>query len=78
MAAQITLPTRTRDMTAARERWVVSLLNWCVLTAIFLTVVFVLAAIKTYFTYQDFAELIDQQIATGYLRSHSGLYALRG
>jgi len=62
-------------MTAARERWVVSLLNWCVLTAIFLTVVFVLAAIKTYFTYQDFAELIDQQIATGYLRSHAGLYA---
>ena len=78
MAAEITLPaSRTRTVFRKQGSRVLSrkVLNAFVLGTIFLTAVLVLAAIKTYATYQDFAQLIDQQIATGYLRSHAGLYA---
>src|SRR5687767_2529313 len=47
----------------------------CKLGAILATAVFVPVAALTYSSYNHFAQLIDQQIAGGYLRSHNGLYA---
>ncbi len=47
----------------------------CKLATIFLGVLFILAGVRTYSDYQTFAQLIDQQIAAGYLKSHAGLYA---
>jgi penicillin-binding protein 1B len=78
MSAEITLPaSRTRTVVREQGSRVLSrrVVNSCVLGTIFLTAVLALAVIKTYATYQDFAQLIDQQIATGYLRGHAGLYA---
>ncbi|HKE58036.1 MAG TPA: transglycosylase domain-containing protein, partial [Pyrinomonadaceae bacterium] len=58
-----------------RKSLLSTFVNCCALGAIFLGAIFVLAAIKTYYTYNDFAQLIDQQIENGYLRSQAGLYA---
>ena len=43
--------------------------------AIFLGVLFILAGVRIHGDYQVFAQLIDQQIAAGYLKSHAGFYA---
>ena len=45
------------------------------LGAIVLTAVLATVTVLTYNSYRSFAQLIDQQIAGGYLRSHAGLYA---
>jgi penicillin-binding protein 1B len=45
------------------------------LAVIVITAVLVTMAVLTYNSYRSFAQLIDQQIAGGYLRSHAGLYA---
>jgi penicillin-binding protein 1B len=47
----------------------------CLVLLTLVTIVSVSAAIFIYDKYQGFAELIDQQIAGGYLKGHSGLYA---
>jgi len=47
----------------------------CKLGAILVTAVIAPFAVLTYNSYRSFAQLIDQQIAGGYLRSHAGLYA---
>ncbi len=45
------------------------------LGAIVVTAVLATVTVLTYNSYRSFAQLIDQQIAGGYLRSHAGLYA---
>ena len=47
----------------------------CKLGAILVAAVCSTLAVLTYNSYSSFAEVIDQQIAGGYLRSHTGLYA---
>ena len=47
----------------------------CKLGAILITAAIAIIAILTYNSYRSFAQMIDQQIAGGYLRSHAGLYA---
>jgi len=47
----------------------------CLVLVTLVTVAGVSAAILIYDSYQGFAQLIDQQIAGGYLKGHSGLYA---
>ncbi|PYS69715.1 MAG: hypothetical protein DMF69_16170, partial [Acidobacteria bacterium] len=47
----------------------------CKIAAIPLSVIAIILSILTYNSYRSFAQLIDQQIAGGYLRSHAGLYA---
>ena len=47
----------------------------CKVGAILLTAGFAVVAIVTYKSYNSFAQVIDQQIAGGYLRGHAGLYA---
>ena len=46
-----------------------------VIFALLFTVLLVAGAVHTYNSYSTFAQLIDQQIEGGYLRSHAGLYA---
>jgi hypothetical protein len=45
------------------------------LGAIVVTAVLATVTVLTYNSYRSFAQLIDQQIAGGYLRSHAGLNA---
>lgn len=47
----------------------------CHVGAVLLTAVCGTFAVLIYNSYNSFAQLIDQQIAGGYLRSHAGLYA---
>ena len=47
----------------------------CKIGALVTTVVLATVAVLAYNSYRSFAQLIDQQIAGGYLRSHAGLYA---
>ena len=47
----------------------------CKIGAIVFTALLATVAVLTYNSYRSFAQLIDQQIAGGYLRSHAGLYA---
>src|SRR5262245_4141390 len=80
MAAELTLPAgriRERAIFRLTQVQVVSrrVVTICVVAVTLLTAVFMIAAIKAYFDYQDFAVLIDQQINAGYLKSHAGLYA---
>lgn len=49
----------------------------CHVGAVLLTAVFGTFAVLIHNSYRRFAQLIDQQIAGGYLRSHAGLYAAR-
>jgi penicillin-binding protein 1B len=45
------------------------------LTAVLLVMATAITAHFTYRSYQTFAEMVDRQIAGGYLRGHAGLYA---
>jgi penicillin-binding protein 1B len=81
MAAELTLRPRTARSSAVvyrapKPRVLLRKLGiyFKIATAV-LSVLFILVAAKTYSAYQDFAQLIDQQIAAGYLKSHAGLYA---
>ncbi len=47
----------------------------CKVGAILITAICGTVAVRIHNTYSSFAQLIDQQIAGGYLRSHAGLYA---
>jgi penicillin-binding protein 1B len=47
----------------------------CKIGALVSIVVLATVAVLTYNSYRGFAQLIDQQIAGGYFRSHAGLYA---
>ncbi|MGI9066951.1 MAG: penicillin-binding protein 1A, partial [Pyrinomonadaceae bacterium] len=47
----------------------------CKLGAILIITGFAIVATLTYNSYSNFAQVIDQQIAGGYLRGHAGLYA---
>jgi len=47
----------------------------CQVGAVLLTVVCGSLAVRIHNSYNSFAQVIDQQIAGGYLRSHAGLYA---
>jgi penicillin-binding protein 1B len=83
MAAELTLPrTTARNVYRAfvyREGLRKSLRRkagiYCQVGAILLTAVFGTVAVLIHNSYYSFAQLIDQQIAGGYLRSHAGLYA---
>src|SRR5688572_22116443 len=84
MAAQLTLPRiprvtarlpiRTfqapRSLALRRRAW-----TCCKVGAIAAFVISLPLALLVYSSYSTFAQLIDQQIAEGYLRSHAGLYA---
>src|SRR6266550_3164349 len=48
---------------------------YCKLGAILITALSAITAIFAYNSYRSFAQVIDQQIAGGYLRGHAGLYA---
>ena len=47
----------------------------CKVTAILMIAVGGVLAVLAYNSYSSFANVIDEQIASGYLRSHAGLYA---
>jgi penicillin-binding protein 1B len=49
----------------------IAIVSFAVLFTFFLAII----SVHTYKSYRTFAQLIDQQIAGGYLRSHAGLYA---
>ena len=84
MAAELTL-TRTpgrqanRPVYVYRERLRTGLRRkagiCCKVGALLLTAFCGICAFLIYNSYSSFAQLIDQQIAGGYLRSHAGLYA---
>src|SRR5688500_5622231 len=66
----------TRVYREERREWLSRrAIFYCQLGAIIVVAVFGTIAVLTYISYRSFAQLIDQQIAGGYLRSHSGLYA---
>ena len=48
---------------------------WSKIAALLLSIPAAIAGYYVYTSYQNFAELIDHQIAGGYLRGHAGLYA---
>jgi len=82
MAAQLTIPVtpiRKKRIVVTQhdqKRSLRKIFGVCsVVLAVLLVGLSVPAAISTYNTYTDFAQLIDQQINGGYLRSHAGLYA---
>ena len=84
MAAELTLPaSRTLSSNGkviAYHQPIALLLSLGLFTyvkivAVFLTAIFMLGIAKVYADYQEFAGLIDQQIAAGYLKSHAGFYA---
>ena len=84
MAAQLTLP-RITGATARRPirtfratpdfRLRRKVGTCCKVGAIAAFVISLPLALLVYSSYNNFAQLIDQQIAEGYLRSHAGLYA---
>ena len=47
----------------------------CKIGAVLIITAIATVAVLTYNSYRSFAQVIDQQIAGGYLRSHAGLYA---
>ncbi|MGI8896789.1 MAG: transglycosylase domain-containing protein [Pyrinomonadaceae bacterium] len=84
MAAELTLQRTPGPKTAHPERissrWVRTDLRrkagvCCKVGAILLTAVCGTVAVLIHSSYSSFAQLIDQQMAGGYLRSHAGLYA---
>src|SRR5512132_2537116 len=84
MAAELTLtriPARKTHNTArvyreGKRKALRRKAGTCVkLGAIVVTSVLATVTVLTYNSYRSFAQLIDQQIAGGYLRSHAGLYA---
>lgn len=84
MAAQLTLPriptaTARRPVRTFRAPRHLGLRSkaWtcCKAGAIAAFVISLPLAFLVYSSYHNFAQLIDQQIAEGYLRSHAGLYA---
>ena len=84
MAAELSLPVThrrraDRRVTASRDRKASSLRRkaviCCHVGAVLITGIFGYAAVLIHNSYTSFAEVIDQQIAGGYLRSHAGLYA---
>lgn len=84
MAAELTIPKTSRHRAQPRRRVYVeqerfSLLRHALFFGKIVAVLLVIgAAISGYFlytSYQGFAEVVDRQIAGGYLRGHAGLYA---
>jgi penicillin-binding protein 1B len=84
MAAQLTIPQTSTRRTKPVVRVYVEHDRWPYLKYLFLSfkIAAVLLAIATaiggyfiYTSYQAYAELVDRQIAGGYLRNHAGLYA---
>lgn len=84
MAAQITLPSRrgisqVGRVAVSRQANHLSLLPKLLfayeIAAIVVGVALLISFAKTYSDYRQFAGLIDQQIASGFLKSHAGFYA---
>lgn len=84
MAAELTIPKISKHRSQPRLNVYVHEQRFSVLRHLFFVVkiVAVLLVIATavsgyfvYTSYQSFAELVDRQIAGGYLRGHAGLYA---
>jgi len=84
MAAQITLPSRRRisqtgRVVVSRQPSHLSLLPKLLfayeIAAVVLAAALLISFAKAYSDYGQFAGLIDQQIASGFLKSHAGFYA---
>jgi len=84
MSAQLTLThpsaNKTRKSLVVRTEEKGSALSSrvgtvCKVAAIPVSVIVILVSVLVFNSYRSFAQLIDQQIAGGYLRSHAGLYA---
>jgi penicillin-binding protein 1B len=83
MAAQLTIPqTSIRREKAIRihvepesRPRLHTLFIVCKIALVLLVIATAIAGYFTYTAYQGFAELVDRQIAGGYLRGHAGLYA---
>jgi len=84
MAAQITLPSRriisqAGRVTVARQASHLSLLPKLLfayeVAAIVVAAALLISFAKAYSDYRQFAGVIDQQIASGFLKSHAGFYA---
>ena len=84
MAAELTLSRTPSQKTHAgvriycegrRNSFWRRALTCCKVGAILVTAGFAVVATLTYNSYSSFAQVIDQQIAGGFLRGHAGLYA---
>lgn len=82
MAAELTVPLkRSHKMNVyvcleGKQRTFIRRARVCCrIGALVATAVIAVVAALTYNSYRRFAQLIDQQIAGGYLKSHAGLYA---
>ena len=84
MAAQITLPSRriisqAGRVNVARQASHLSLLPKLLfayeVAAIVVAAALLISFAKAYSDYRQFAGVIDQQIASGFLKSHAGFYA---
>jgi len=84
MAAQITLPSRrgmsqTGRVAVSRQPSHLSLLPKLLfayeIAAVVVAAALLIGFAKAYSDYGQFAGLIDQQIASGFLKSHAGFYA---
>lgn len=78
MAAELTIPATTnRHVYVEPERWpgLLRVFLFFKIAGALLVVAIAVAGYLTYTSYVAFAELVDRQIAGGYLRGHAGLYA---
>jgi penicillin-binding protein 1B len=83
MAAELSVPLtqthKTHPIRAyrgeKRGRFLRKALTWCKFAALISAVLLTTLSVLAYNSYSSFAQVIDQQIAGGYLRSHAGLYA---
>ena len=84
MAAQLTIPGRHKLRTTSAVRVYVQeqrrsrlryLFLFLQIAAVALVLATAVVGYLTYTSYQGFAEIVDHQIAGGYLRGHAGLYA---
>jgi penicillin-binding protein 1B len=79
MAAELTLPApsdrQVQSQAAGHKSFRRFALIFAVALGSLLVVASITAGIFVYNSYNTFAEIIDQQIAGGYLRSHAGVYA---
>ena len=84
MAAQLTIPKMHKPRTGPVVRISVQkervsplryLFFFFQLAAVVLVLATAVGGYVTYTSYQGFAEIVDRQIAGGYLRGHAGLYA---
>ncbi len=83
MAAELTIPKQrvrkanvvTRALPSRRWTFKRTAITCCIALVALAVAAVIPAGIHVYTSYRDFGQLIDQQIAGGYLKGHAGLYA---